>query len=65
MTNASLLNSLAIALMDKKNPFAASKELGDFIDTVNALIRSGRIPVEEGEMLITLAQRLIGVLLAR
>ncbi len=54
----------AIALMDKKNPFAASKKLGDFIDAVNALIRSGRIPVEEGEMLITMVQGLIEVLSA-
>jgi hypothetical protein len=49
----------AIHLMDGGNTHAASRKLGDFIDQVKALIRTGRLPMEEGEKLIALAQEII------
>jgi peptide/nickel transport system substrate-binding protein len=49
----------AIDLMDRGNQHAASQKLNDFIDQVNSLIRSGRLPVEEGQELIALAQEVI------
>jgi parallel beta-helix repeat protein len=52
----------AIALMDRGKLFQASQKLGDFIDQVNALVNSGRLPEEEGNHLISLAQGIIDVL---
>ncbi|MHA1934905.1 MAG: ABC transporter substrate-binding protein [Candidatus Thorarchaeota archaeon] len=52
----------AIDLMDKGKLHAASQKLGDFIDQVNALVRSGKLPVEYGEELIAMAQDVIDLL---
>lgn len=51
-----------IALLDKGNLHGASQKLNDFIDLVEALIRSGRLLVEEGQELIALAQEIIELL---
>jgi hypothetical protein len=52
----------AIDLLNRDNHHAASKKLGDFIDQANALIRSGRLPMEDGQELISLAQKVIDLL---
>ncbi|MHA2265426.1 MAG: FIMAH domain-containing protein [Candidatus Thorarchaeota archaeon] len=52
----------AIDLIVGDNYHAASQKLGDFINQVNALVRSGRLPVEYGEELIALAQDVIDFL---
>ncbi|MHA1934906.1 MAG: FIMAH domain-containing protein [Candidatus Thorarchaeota archaeon] len=61
------LTKKLVSAMDhivRDNYHAASQKLGDFIDQVSALIRSRRLPVEEGEELIALAQKTIDLLVA-
>ncbi len=60
-TGNSLIKKLeeAIHLMDKGNLQGASHKLNDFIDQVEALISSGRLPMEIGQELIALAQKII------
>ena len=48
-----------IHLIDQGNLQGASQKMNDFIDQVEALIRSERLPVEEGQELIALAQEII------
>jgi len=52
----------AIDHLDRDNYLAASHKLSDFINQVNALIRSGRILGEEGQEIIDLAQSVIDFL---
>jgi parallel beta-helix repeat protein len=53
----------AIDFIDKGKMFQASKNLDDFISQIDALVNSGRLSVEDGEYLISLAQGVIDVLL--
>lgn len=48
--------------INRDNYHAASQKLDDFIDQINALIRSGKLPVEDGDELIALAQKIIDLL---
>jgi hypothetical protein len=50
---------VAIDLLGRDNYHAASQMLGAFIDQVEALVTSGRLPEEEGQELIALGEQVI------